>query len=128
MSLYSTLLDRMRKSLPTRTELKILRRVFYWNTLKAIRQYGENEHIVDYSFCSTREVPATQLPIETIVASVAKGDPALDLQTVKIFVVVTVEPRHQPQLSLYKPSTIIQLRLNSPPYLTVPGYKALLFA
>ena len=45
------------------------------------KKKGWNERLVDYWFCSTREVSANQLPIETIVAPVGKNEPALDLQT-----------------------------------------------
>ena len=97
---YSSLLDRMRKSLPTCTGAKILgRRTFLWSTLKAVafvlngsgphlcdlKKHEQEERFVQYEFFRTREVSATQLPIETIVAPVGKSESELDLQTDIIF-------------------------------------------
>ena len=75
-SSYNSLLDRTRKSSPIRTEPKILCRTFLSNTLKAAASVLNGSMPL-----RTREVSATLLPIETILAPIGKGDPAFDLRT-----------------------------------------------
>ena len=50
-----------------------------------LKEAREDERLVEYSFCRTREFSATQLPIEIIVAPLDKSDPAVDLQTAIYF-------------------------------------------
>ena len=78
----------MGKSSSARTGPKILRRTFLSNTLKAaasIKKHEEIKCLIKYKFCRTREISATQLPIETIVAPVSRSDPVFCLQTNIIF-------------------------------------------
>ena len=53
--------------------------------LCAIKKHGQDERLVEYQFCRTREVSITQFPLETIIAPVGKSDPSFDLQADIIF-------------------------------------------
>ena len=89
--------NRMWKTSQTRTGPNILNRTFISNTLKAaasvlnsvhassIKKHEQDERLVEYQFCRTKEVSVTQLPIETIIATVDKSDLKFHLQTDVIF-------------------------------------------